>query len=816
MMKTRLMLLASLLSMTSMFLNGQTLGKGVSKALAETRAQQISSVSYDLTFTIPADLKRHVTGDAIISFSLEQKSDVALDFQGGFSGAITVNGKKRVIQAKDEHIVVPMNLLKRGYNELQLSFTSLDKALNRSSDYMYTLFVPDHARSCFPCFDQPDLRARYKVRLNVPHGWKTMTSDLENPLPTYLFSFAAGNFHEKTSMRDNLRLRALYRETDEQKVSQLDDIFSEAATALSWLQSYTGIRCPFKEYGMLILPGYQFGGMEHPGAIQLSDRRIFLEKNPTQEERLSRTELIAHETAHLWFGDIVSPRWFDDVWVKEVFANFFAAKFSRRHLTKADHDLNFLRTYQRRAMATDRTDGTHPIAQQLANMNQASLLYDNIIYDKAPVVMRMLEENMGSKSLQLGLHNYLMKNYFGNATWDDLVSELDAVNPGAGVRQFSEVWVKQKGMPDIHTSWRDGKLYIQQTDPYGRGLCWRQKFQVHLVYDMNGSRTLNVDMQQPTLVFNVRERPSYIIPNYDGRGYGRFTLDKEYTARLVKRLIVTRQDLNRYALLHTLYDNYLMGRIPPSYFGELYRNMLKEKNPLIISDNIDHMFKIAFNMPPSERRTLEQCITDLLAENKSSECRQHIIRKMASNATSADVAKQIHTIWQQHRDPLFSEHDYMEMAYRLAILRPEQWKTILSTERQRIKNVDELREFDYISRACNPDAKARAELFNSLLKKENRQKETWALHALRLLNADIFEPQSNRYIGASLRSLEDIQNTSDIFFPANWMRALLAGHKSKAARQEVEQFLRQNPKFPQNLKNKVLEASWELRGGGKQ
>ena len=346
-------LLLTVFCMTA-FGGSAQLTKGVTKDLANQRKANISNVIYDLTFNIPANSQDKVTGKNVITFDLKQKADVILDFQGGFNGTcyvITKKGKKEkrksiVASYQNEHIIIPNKLLVEGTNRIELNFTSLDKALNRHQDYMYTLFVPDMARSCFPCFDQPDLRARFLTDIKAPTGWKTMTSDPCCPLPTYLYSFVAGNYQEKIATRDGRPMRALFRETDPEKVKQLDQVFDEAAAALKWMEGYTGIANPFAtEYGVVILPGYQFGGMEHPGAIQLSDRRIFLDKNATQEELLSRTELIAHETAHLWFGDLVSLKWFEDVWAKEVFANFMASKITRRQYNKVDHELNFIKTY---------------------------------------------------------------------------------------------------------------------------------------------------------------------------------------------------------------------------------------------------------------------------------------------------------------------------------------------------------------------------------------------------------------------------------------------------------------------------------------
>ena len=799
------------------FAMAQVLEKGVSKELAQQRAETISDVSYNLTFNVPADAKTPVTGTVSITYVLKEPVDVVLDFQGEFDGTCRINGKKRKVEYENEHIVMPMNRMKEGFNTVELDFVSLNTALNRHDNYLYTLFVPDRARSCFPCFDQPDMRARFYTEINAPEGWKTMTSDGVNAIPTYLYSFVAGDFFEKTKSDGPYPMRALYLETDETKTAQLDRIFDEAGQALQWMENYTTLRCPFKEYGMVILPGYQFAGMEHPGAIQLSDRRLFLGVNPSQDELLRRTELIAHETAHLWFGDMVSLKWFEDVWAKEVFANFMAAKITRRQFSKVDHDLNFLKTYQAQAIAIDRTEGTHAIAQSLKNQNEAAMLYDNIIYDKAPVMMRVLERMMGPNILQTGLQKYLKKYYFNNASWDDLITILDQEAPHAGVRQMSEVWVKQKGMPTIHTSYKDGKLIVTQSDPYGRGLCWRQKFDVRIINDFEGSRTITVDMQQPVMTFKLPFAPHYIIPNYHGDGYGRFTLDPEYTKKLPLRLIVTRDDLQRYALLLTLYDNYLMGRIPASYFGELYRNMTKEKNPLIMQTCVDHMMQIAFDRATaSERHTLEQCIMDILGENHHSECRRAVIRKMARQATAPEVLSQIRKIWQSHSDPLFDDHDYMAMAYRLAIMHPGEWQQILSTERARLGSDLLRQEFDYVSRGCTPNASERQQLFSDLLKAENRRHEPWALALLSLLNADVREPESNRYITASLDALEQLQQTSDIFFTSNWLHTLLAPHKSSDARQQVERFLQQHADFRPQLRNKILEAAWPLMNRQRQ
>ena len=810
MMKIYRILLLLALCPVCMSVCAQKVEKGVSKELADQRKACISNVRYDLTFNIPAGQRDKVTGMAVVSFNLKKKEDVVLDFQGKLNGNVYVGKKKRKITTKNDHIIIPEKFLKLGLVVITFQFSSQNDALERHNDYLLTHFDTHGISSVFPCFDQPDIEARFNTQLNVPEGWKGIICNEEKPLPSRLYSFITGKFEEKKSTREGYTIHALYRETDPNKVLQLDNIFDETAVSLKWMENYTGMKYPFKTCGLVILPDYPLGSKEYLGYTLLSDKSIFLKNNSTKIEEQSRSEFIAHETSHLWFGGLVTLKNPEETWAKEVLANFLASKITRNQLSKTDYD-NFIRTCQARALAIDRTEGTHPIAIPMENDCHTSMLNDQLFCNKVPVMMRMLEDIMEANNLQNGLRSFLREYSYKEASLADLLNSLDKEAPTAGVRQFSEVWAQQKGMPLIHTSYKDGQLIISQTDPYGRGLCWRQKFKVFVIYNLGSSHTFHVDMQQPIMTFKLKGKPSFIIPNYDGRGYGKFTLDDDYVKQLPLRLITTRNDLNRHLLLETIYEHYLMGKVNPSYFGEIYRLMMKEKNPLIMSTAIDHMFKIAFDMTPSQRKTLELCIMDLLGENKTKECRQTIIRKLAANMTSQDVMRQINNIWEKHNETtVFDEHDYMNMAYRLAMLQPERWQEILNTQRNRLQTEDLKKEFDYVSRACNPDEKKRADLFNSLLKAQNRQQESWALQTLDLLSADLYEPNNLDYITTSLSALKDIQKSSDISFPCNWMKAILAHHKSVVAKQAVENFLTANPTYPDNLKNNILEAAWTL------
>lgn len=784
-------------------------------AQTDSRLGNISGILYQLTFNVPENPQAKVTGKATITFDIRTKQDVVLDFQGAPGNVVVYKGNKgkgkpASVKVRNNQIVIPGKMFKTGTNKIAIDFTCQDKALVRSGSVVYTQVQSDEGRALFPCFDVEDLRAQYQTTMNAPAGWKAITVDFSEKMAPSHYAFAVGKFNEKSSTVDGRTLRVFYTETDPAKVAQIDDVFKEVSKAMKWMESYTGIANPYEKEGVVyILPSFQLGGLERRGAVALSEKTIFLGKKPSKEDLMKRTELIAHETAHVWFGNITA---IDEPWAKEVLANFMASKITSSLYKKNEFEINFMNTYMRNAMSLDRTEGSHPIAGEVGNPHDPIWMYDHINYSKAPVMMRMLEDEMGAAAMQQGLQQCIKEHYQGHISWNQIVEILDKQAPAAGVRQFCDVWVNQKGMPIIKTSFKNGDVIVSQTDPYGRGLCWRQKFELKVISNLGQAHTIQVDMQQPTMTFKQKGgvAPGFIIPNQDGRGYGRFTLDDNYVKLLPTRLIITRNDLHRYTLLNLIHDNYLQGKLAPSHFGELFRFLGREKNPMIMETAIDQMHKIASDLTLQQRYTLELVIMDLLGENKTKECRQLVWRKLGTSAISPEVLNKLQTILERHNESVLDEHDYMEIAYRLAITRPDRRQQILEKERARL-TTDELRqEFDFVSRATDPNANNRVAVFKSLLKPENRQNETWVLNTLRLLNSDVFEPQSNVYIVEGLKALPEIQKTTSLSFPSRWTKTLIASHKSAEAKMEVQKFLNSSTNFPANLKNYVYESAWVL------
>ncbi|MFO0282305.1 MAG: M1 family metallopeptidase [Acidobacteriota bacterium] len=411
---------------------------GIPKDLAEQRARQIGNLRYELELDVPAARTQPIQGRARISYDLQDSTlPVVLDFAPGARNLLRASSEYR---EENGHLIFAP-----GTNRIELDFRLGDAPLNRNDEFFYSLFVPARAHHAIPCFDQPDLKARLKVTLRAPQGWQILTNaspgQETKPLPSYLWFFAAGKF----SVETDGKMRLFHRETDRAKVERNKaEIFRLHAQALDWMERYTGIPYPFEKLDFMALPSFQFGGMEHAGAISYKSPSLFLEQSATQAQQLGRASVIAHETAHMWFGDLVTMRWFSDVWLKEVFANFMAAKIVNPSFPTLNHDLRFYLNHYRSAYNVDRTRGTNPIRQPLDNLNEAGSLYGPIIYQKSPIVMKQLEQMLGEEPFRDGLRRYLTRFSYGNATWDELIGIF-----GPDLSQWSRLWIDTPGRPKV-------------------------------------------------------------------------------------------------------------------------------------------------------------------------------------------------------------------------------------------------------------------------------------------------------------------------------------------------------------------------------
>lgn len=783
---------------------------GVPHTMASERAELISELRYKLDLDLSCP-KGEVISTDTISFHSSARKDVVLDFKApeGSLLALSANGNSISPEVLNEHVVIPAKYIRKGENSIAMQFIAGEQSLNRRDEFLYTLLVPDRARTLFPCFDQPDLKAEFTLSLTVPKDWEAVSNTAvredipiksdqsgellgrqvvfapTEPLSTYLFSFVAGKFERLKATRDGRTIAMYHRETDPDKVAQSQDIFNLVFDSLDWLEDYTGIPYPFAKYDFIVLPDFQYGGMEHTGATLYNDRRIFLGPHPTTDELLDRASLIAHETSHMWFGDYVTMRWFDDVWTKEVFANWFAAQIMRPLFPEINHALSDLMSYYAPAYSEDRTFGSNAIQRPLDNLQDAGLIYCNIIYDKAPVVMDKLAAKLGPDKFREGIREYLTRFGYSNATWDDLVSILDGLSED-DITAWSRIWVKESGMPVYSGSVSDGEIHLVLEDPAGQGRIWEQDLQDSIA------------------------EGRYWIPNIDGKGYGFFKPDAA-SMEYVMTNWSTFDETARMSLLMTLYENSWHGTFDRKEFVRWCGEALGgEPNSLILSSLVSYGASEALRCEggcPEFSDALRALATD---RKKSHEARLIAFRQYFKSASTAEQLEELHSIWLDQKPfPGISlgETDYTNMSYQLMLAFPERAGKIAAEQRERISNPDRKETFDFICKAASADSIARRAFFDSLLEApENRRPESRVLSALGLLCHHSRQAEAMQYIVPSLEKLPEIQRSGDIFFPASWCKTLLANQQSQEAKKVVDDWLAAHPEMNPLLVTKIRQA----------
>jgi len=856
----RLLVMVGILWRATAWAQSATPVAGVAFELAEQRAANIGDLRYGLALTIPKLAGEPISGEATMRFRLKDgASPLVLDFgtSAAHVRAVDANGHGEFTWT-DGHIVIPQESLRTGDNAITVRFTAGDASLNRSADFLYTLFVPARAHLAIPCFDQPSLKAKWTLTLRVPRDatWQVVgngelqsRADVEvkasagagvplamreyrfaetPPLSTYLFSFVVGDFKVETAVRNGRTFRMFHRETDAAKVARNQDaIFDLHAQSLVYLERYTAIPYAFGKFDFVMIPAFQFGGMEHAGAVLYNAPAMLLDESATQNQLLSRASTIAHETAHMWFGDLVTMRWFDDVWMKEVFANFMAAKIVNPAFPAVNHELRFLLSHYPSAYEVDRTPGANPIRQPLVNLSEAGSLYGAIIYQKAPIIMRQLESLLGEESFRDGVREYLAAHAFGNATWSDLIARLNRRAP-QNLEIWSRAWVDEPGRPTIATELevagdgRIGRLAFRQTDDGKRGRTWPQPLRVTMGYADRAEEIavqLNESVGEATAA-KGRALPLYVLPNGGGWAYGAFTLDRASLDYLAGSLPEISDPLTRGAAWVTLWESMLNQALPARALVELALNALPRETDEQLTSRVLGYLRGAWwrFLQPDERGAGQAKLEDVLQAGlkaaKTPSQKSAWFATLRDTAMRAETLGWLQRVWEEKEAVpglTLAETDYVALAQGLAVREVAGWSELLATQLTRMKNPDRKAQLAFVTPALSADAAERQRWFQRLAEVDNRRREPWVLEGLHYLHHPLRAKGSVKLIGPSLQMVREIQRTGDIFFPGRWVNATLSGHASGEAADAVRQFLATLPAdYPVRLRNIVLQNADEL------
>jgi aminopeptidase N len=837
----------------SMTLLAQSPGEGISRDFARRRARQTSGLSYRLSLQLAPDADRMPSHEEI-GFSIATADDapIILDFRDGSVSRIAVNGSTVEAQLADGHMIIPGRYLTAGRNTIALDFESAiapsGRAITRYTDsddgarYIYSLFVPMDASQAFPCFDQPDLKASFNLNVTVPDDWTAVSNtgiertepaqagfhriDFADtpPLPTYLFAFAAGPF--RMIPGEGLRLFVRQSKYDRAR-EEAPEVLRITSLGVRHMVEYFHHQFPFSKYDLVLLPGFAYGGMEHAGATFLREESILFRSVPTAGDKIQRAALLLHETAHQWFGDLVTMRWFDDLWLKEGFAQYMAYETLATLYPPDDIWKRFYQSFKPSAYAIDATQGTTPIHQDIVNLKDAKSAYGAIVYSKAPGLLRQLSFVIGASAFRDGVRLFLGEHEYGNAEWGDLIHAYERAS-GQPLTAWADAWIKQRGMPQVDVDWScaDGRLNrftLRQKDVLDEGHVWPIRAEVLLGYE--GAPPLTVPVQLSDAAATPpglagQACPAWVFSNHGDYAYGRFLLD-ERSRHAIAALIAANSDslsdpFLRALLWGALWDSVRETQMAPAdYLRLAIRGLPAETDEAITQSVLAHTATAFERYLSDAQRGLLAPELEALLERRMREApdlglRIHYYRAFRSIAATPDALGLLKSLLAGQSGIPGLEIKPLDRWTMITVLLANadpDAPALLRAEQLRDSTGDG-RKYAYVAGAARPDAAAKQQYFKDYLG-NHALPEDWIEQSLGAFNQWNQPAVTLPYLEPALTALPQIKRDRKIFFVLAWLNAFIGGQQSEAAAREVRRWLQASPPEP-DLARKILEVLDEL------
>jgi aminopeptidase N len=823
--------------------------RGIPRELASARAREISDVRYELTFSLDAH-PTAASGHETLRFKLNRVAPLLLDFRDGAADNLRVNGEPAVTERDNGHILLPANRLRAGDNAISIDFTAnvaaAGKAITRFDDkddgstYVYTLFVPMDASMAFPCFDQPDIKGRFTLALTIPTGWSAISNSRitgvelmgavshlmfaeTSPLSTYLFAFAAGPFEtvHRAAGLPNVYVRKSQVKRAQPEIPQIQDL---TARGMKFLAGYFAQPFPFSKYDMVLIPGFPYGGMEHAGATFLNEDSILFRTAPTETDRFNRGITVLHELAHQWFGDFTTMRWFDDLWLKEGFAQYMAF---RTMAALAPGERVWKRFYQQikpSAYAIDETSGTTPIYQDIPNLLDAKSAYGAIVYSKAPGLLRQLAYLIGDEQFRNGLRLYLHEHPYGNAQWSDLIHAFERAS-GQNLNAWAAAWIERRGMPEITVDWScDGRsrltrLTLHQENVLGEGGTWPVATEVLLGYTDRPAARIRVQFSSPTV--KVREAtgvacPAFIFANNDDYAYGLFLLDSR-SREYVRAHVAAMPDVfERTLLWGALWDSVRFVQLAPrDYLAASIAALPHEADEALVrslgarSATALHRYVNA-HVRRELTPNLESIAIQRSVNAPSPDLRIMWFRTLNSVAATPRGLGALRAILQekvQIPGVKLRSLDRWSMVGTLLAQSDPAADEFYSAEQKRDTSGEGLK-YSYVVAAARPQSKDKAWYFNDYLHNPARR-EDWVEQSLGFFNEWNQPDLTLPYLRPALQAIPRIKQQRKIFFLVRWLNAFIGGQQSETAAAQVHDWLR-TAHIDEDLRLKVLQEVDEL------
>ncbi|GHF87610.1 aminopeptidase N [Thalassotalea marina] len=559
---------------------------------AKLRAEQVSNVNYDLAFNLD-NKSESFSGVTQIHFDLskDNQNDLTIDFDEGTIISVQVNGQNVEFDYQKWFITIPKNQLAQGRQTVTIAYErpySTDgSGFHRFVDpengevYLYTDFQPYDANRLFPHFDQPDLKATYASTVTAPKHWQIISSTLESKkeqkgdflvwhfpesakFSSYIFALHAGPYAVWEDKFEDIPLRLFVRQSLAQYVNT-EEWFVPTKQSFKFFNEYFDVRYPFGKYDQVVAPDFNAGAMENVAAVTFNENYISRGEKSTLS-KMSLANVIAHEMAHMWFGNLVTMRWWNGLWLNESFATYMAnLEVAEASDFENTWDVFYSGTKQW-AYRSDDSVNTHAIELPVETTGDALTNFDGITYGKGASVLKQLPYYLGEENFRVGVSNYLKKFSYKNTELNDFIGELGKA-AGKDMSQWTQDWLYHAGLNTIKVSYqceagKISEMKILQSAPADYPTLREQRVQVGLYNFNDEAMTLSSAIPvmyngESTQVTDAvgQQCPDLVYPNEGDWGFVKVDLDEKSLQSVEKHINAVESVTMRLMLWQSLADS---------------------------------------------------------------------------------------------------------------------------------------------------------------------------------------------------------------------------------------------------------------------
>lgn len=607
-------------------------GLNLTREEATERASIISSVT---RYEISLDLTRGDTDFGSftrIEFDAREGASTFADLVSNNVHSITLNGNALdPFSVHRDNRIALENLAEHNILEVDAScqYMHTGEGLHRFVDpadgqaYTYSQFEVPDARRVYTTFEQPDLKSTFTLTVKAPKGWKVF-SNAPTPTPeeegeawvyhfattevmsTYITAIVAGPYEGTTATLTSSDGRTIdlgvYARASIVEHLDADEIIEITRQGFEFFEGAYGIAYPFTKYDQIFVPEYNAGAMENAGCVTFRDAYVFRTR-PTEAQMEARANTILHELAHMWFGDLVTMKWWNDLWLNESFAEFMstlAAAENTRYAKEAW--ATFAASEKTWAYRQDQLSSTHPIVAEIRDLADVQVNFDGITYAKGASVLRQMVAWVGQENFMAALKVYFDKHSWGNTVLDDLLVELERTS-GRDVRAWSAKWLETAGVNTLAVEVENDEagnissLGIRQS--YAEGFetlrPHRAVIGFYNLVDGKLTRTDRIELDidgELTVVEEAigKKRPDLLLLNDEDLAYAKIRLDERSIETAIKHLGDIDSSVARGVVWGSLWDTVRDAQMPARKYVDLVLNNIgKETNSTALRTQINNL-----------------------------------------------------------------------------------------------------------------------------------------------------------------------------------------------------------------------------------